>query len=251
MVGRRLAAAPGEISLAHHGVLFLDDLPEFPAGRAGGAARAAETGQHHDRAGGAARAISRALPAGRRDESLPLRLARLGRTSLPLHRRPGARYQGRLSGPLLDRIDLHVEVPALGPAELLDAPAGEPTAAVQARAVAARDRALQRQGKANHALHGEEIDLHAALSNAATDFLRLAAARLAWSARSTHRVLKMARTVADLAGAPAVEVVQRRRSGAVPAGALRFPTVAGCTNMADTTGALVVAGPADLSAHCK
>ena len=117
------------------------------------------------------------------------------------------RYQGRLSGPLLDRIDLYVEVPALAPAELLDAPAGEPTAPVQARCTAARLRAMRRQGKGNHALQGEEIDRHALLSPAAGDFLRGVAARLGWSARATHRVLKVARTIADLADCAALEVV--------------------------------------------
>jgi magnesium chelatase family protein len=206
LVGGGSPPRPGEISLAHHGVLFLDELPEFPRSALEALREPLETGRIT-----IARAARRSefparfqlvaamnpcpcgwLGSGRACRCTPDQVAR---------------YQGRLSGPLLDRIDLHVEVPALGPAELLHAPAGEPTAAVQARAVAARDRALQRQGKANHALHGEEIDLHAALSAAATDFLRLAAARLAWSARSTHRVLKMARTVADLAGAPSVEAV--------------------------------------------
>ena len=118
-----------------------------------------------------------------------------------------ARYQGRLSGPLLDRIDLHVEVPALAAADLLDAPAGEPTAPVQARCVAARLRAMERQGKENHALQGEEIDTHARLAGAASEFLRHAAARLGWSARSTHRTLKVARTIADLAGSADTGVV--------------------------------------------
>jgi magnesium chelatase family protein len=116
-----------------------------------------------------------------------------------------ARYQGKLSGPLLDRIDLHVEVPALGPAELLDAPAGEATAPIQARSCAARALALQRQGKANQALQGEELDAQVALAPPAASFLRHAAARLGWSARSTHRVLKVARTIADLAGSAGVE----------------------------------------------
>jgi magnesium chelatase family protein len=134
-----------------------------------------------------------------------------------------ARYQGRLSGPLLDRIDLHVEVPAIAPAELLDAPAGESTQRVQSRCVAARGRAMQRQGKDNHALQGEEIDLHAALSPPAGAFLRQAAGRLGWSARSTHRVLKVARTIADLAASATVEpvhvaeAVQYRRGLTPPA----------------------------------
>lgn len=117
-----------------------------------------------------------------------------------------ARYQGKLSGPLLDRIDLHVEVPALAPEDLLQAPAGEPTASTRERCVAARERALARQGKANQLLQGTELDTHAALAREAQQFLRTAAARLGWSARATHRVLKVARTIADLAGAEQIEV---------------------------------------------
>jgi magnesium chelatase family protein len=89
---------------------------------------------------------------------------------------------------------------------------------VQARCVAARERAVQRQGAANHALQGEALDVHVALGAAAGDFLRMAAARLGWSARSTHRVLKVARTIADLAASATIEVahvaeaVQYRRS---------------------------------------
>ncbi|HEY8358781.1 MAG TPA: ATP-binding protein, partial [Ramlibacter sp.] len=129
-----------------------------------------------------------------------------------------ARYQGKLSGPLLDRIDLHVEVPALDPAELLDMPGGEATASVQARCVAARERAMRRQGTTNQALQGAELDAHALLAPAATAFLRHAAARLGWSARATHRVLKVARTIADLAGtaqaetAHVAEAAQYRRA---------------------------------------
>ena len=118
-----------------------------------------------------------------------------------------ARYQGKLSGPLLDRIDLHVEVPAIAPEQLLTAPAGESTAAIRQRCEIARDRAMQRQGKANQGLQGKEIDTHTALDAAAAKFLNIAAARLGWSARSTHRTLKVARTIADLAGAAATQVV--------------------------------------------
>jgi magnesium chelatase family protein len=78
---------------------------------------------------------------------------------------------------------------------------------VQARCIAARARAVQRQGSVNHALHGAEIDRHAGFADAAASFLRQAAAHLGWSARATHRVLKVARTIADLAGCGGVEVV--------------------------------------------
>ncbi|HMN58001.1 MAG TPA: ATP-binding protein, partial [Ottowia sp.] len=128
-----------------------------------------------------------------------------------------ARYQGRLSGPLLDRIDLHIEVPQLAPDELLAAPAGEASAAVRARCVAARERALARQGAPNQALQGQALDAHLRLDAAAAAFASSAAARLGWSARATHRALKVARTIADLAGSQATtvahvaEAIQYRR----------------------------------------
>jgi magnesium chelatase family protein len=129
-----------------------------------------------------------------------------------------ARYQAKLSGPLLDRIDLHVEVPALTTDELLQAAPGEPTAAVRERSARARDFAMARQGCTNQSLQGTEIDAHIALDDTATQFIRKAAARLAWSARATHRALKVARTIADLDGSTQTrtehiaEAVQYRRS---------------------------------------
>jgi magnesium chelatase family protein len=128
------------------------------------------------------------------------------------------RYQGRLSGPLLDRIDLHVEVPALAASELLNAPPGEGTDNIRTRCTQARERALARQGKPNQALQGRDIDAHAGLDPAAVKFLNTAAARLGWSGRAIHRALKVARTIADLADAPATQVahvaeaVQYRRA---------------------------------------
>jgi magnesium chelatase family protein len=117
------------------------------------------------------------------------------------------RYQGRLSGPLLDRIDLHVQVMALPPAELLQTRAGENTDRIRARCIQARDRALARQGKPNQALGGQEIDTHARPDEAARRFLDTAALRLGWSPRGLHRTLKVARTIADLAGAPQIGLV--------------------------------------------
>jgi magnesium chelatase family protein len=130
-----------------------------------------------------------------------------------------ARYQRRLSASLLDRIDLHVEVPNLPADDVLRAPAGEASADMRVRCVAARERALARQGKTNQALVGQEIDLHAQLDSATSQFLRTAAARLGWSARGTHRTLKIARTIANLAGSEAItlvhaaEAMQYRQSG--------------------------------------
>lgn len=117
-----------------------------------------------------------------------------------------ARYQGKLSGPLLDRIDLRVEVAAVKPAELMALPDGEETATVAARVATARQRQMQRQGMPNAALEAGSLDQHCALDAAAATFLRSAAERLGWSGRRLHRTLKVARTVADLADSPAIGV---------------------------------------------
>lgn len=128
-----------------------------------------------------------------------------------------ARYQGRISGPLLDRIDVQVEVPAVAPEALSSASDGEPSAMVAQRVTAARDRAVARQGVANAMLAGEALDVHCALDDASAKFLQAAAARLGWSARGFHRVLRVARTIADLADSPTLtvghlaEAIQYRR----------------------------------------
>ncbi len=202
LVGGGTPPRPGEISLAHHGVLFLDELPEFPRSALEALREPLETGHIT-----IARAARRAeFPARFQLVAAmnPCPCGYLGSTQRACRCTPDqvARYQGRLSGPLLDRIDLHVTVSAMPAAELLQAQAGESTAQVQARCLAARERAQVRQGKPNQALAGAEIDAHAMPDDAALKFLHTAAARLGWSARGMHRTLKVARTIADLAGAP-------------------------------------------------
>jgi magnesium chelatase family protein len=206
LVGGGSPPRPGEISLAHHGVLFLDELPEFPRPALEALREPLETGLIS-----IARAASRAEFPARFQFIAAMNPCMCGYHGSPLRScrcTPDqvARYQGKLSGPLLDRIDLHVEVPALPPEELLHAQPGESSAAVRERCEAARERALARQGKANQLLQGAELDAHAAPGREAQQFLRTAATRLGWSARSTHRVLKVARTIADLAGAASIEV---------------------------------------------
>ena len=207
LVGGGSPPRPGEISLAHHGVLFLDELPEFPRAALEALREPLETGSI---------TISR---AARRSEfparfqlvgaMNPCPCGYLGSTQRACRCTPDqvARYQGKLSGPLIDRIDLHVEVPALPSADLLQAPPGETTSSIRERCTAARARAMARQGKSNHALQGKEIDDFLVLDDAAAKFLNVAAARLGWSARSTHRALKVARTIADLAGARMTQVI--------------------------------------------
>jgi magnesium chelatase family protein len=109
-----------------------------------------------------------------------------------------ARYRRRISGPLLDRIDLHVEVPALSADDMAAASAGECSSAVRERVGEARARQLRRQGCVNAVLAGAQIESHARPDSSARALLREAAAHRMLSARAHHRVLKVARTVADL-----------------------------------------------------
>ena len=206
LVGGGSPPRPGEISLAHHGVLFLDELPEFPRAALEALREPLETGQIT-----IARAARRAeFPA--RFQMIaamnPCPCGYLGATQRQCRCSPEqvARYQSKLSGPLLDRIDLHVEVPALPANELLGAPPGESSADIRGRVAAARARAIARQNCANQALSGQAIDTHVLLAPAALEFLQTASTRLGWSARATHRTLKVARTIADLAASAHTEV---------------------------------------------
>ena len=206
LVGGGSPPRPGEISLAHHGVLFLDELPEFPRAALEALREPLETGTI---------TISR---AARRCEfparfqliaaMNPCPCGYLGSAHRACRCTPDqvARYQGRISGPLLDRIDLHVEVGAVTSSELLHSGPGESSACVRLRSAAARERAMARQGRVNHCLQGQELDAHLLLDDAATKFLNAAATRLGWSGRSIHRALKVARTIADLASARAIGV---------------------------------------------
>jgi magnesium chelatase family protein len=216
LVGGGSAPRPGEISLAHHGVLFLDELPEFERRVLEALREPLESGH-----------IRVARAAGRVDYPAQFQLVaamnpcpcgHLGEARCRCTPDQVARYRAKLSGPLLDRIDLHIEVPALAEGELQGKANGESSAAVRARVSAARAVQLARQGKPNHRLATKEIDRLCAPDEAGAQLLKQAIARLGLSARAYHRVLKVARSIADLAGAGRVasahvaEAIHYRRS---------------------------------------
>ena len=206
LVGGGSPPRPGEISLAHHGVLFLDELPEFPRAALEALREPLESGTITiSRAAHRAEFPARFQLVGAMN---PCPCGYLGSNLRACRCSPDqvARYQGKLSGPLLDRIDLHVEVGALAAQELINTPPGESTASIRPRISAARERAMARQGSTNQALSGQAIDEQCKLDDAAAKFLNTAAARLGWSGRSIHRCLKVARTIADLSGAAKVQV---------------------------------------------
>jgi magnesium chelatase family protein len=218
LVGGGAPPRPGEISLAHNGVLFLDELPEFPRSALEALREPLESGKVS-----IVRAMQRSeFPAKFQLVAAmnPCPCGYLGSSIKACRCTPDqvARYQGKLSGPLLDRIDLHIEVGAMPSTELVNAPAGEASAQVRERVNKARNMAINRQAKSNHALTSAEIDEQCQLDNSAIKFLSTTATRLGWSGRSTHRAMKVARTIADLSGSDVVtvthlaEAIQYRRA---------------------------------------
>ena len=201
LVGGGSDPRPGEISLAHHGVLFLDELPEFDRRVLEVLREPLETGRIH---------ISRAARQAEFPAQFQLVAAMnpcpcgyLGHVSGKCRCTPDQiiRYRGRISGPLLDRIDLQIEVPGIPADALRNSAPGESSSEVQARVEGARALQLARQGKPNALLAPKEIDKHCQPDAAGDALLRQAIARLNLSARAYHRVLKVARTIADLAEA--------------------------------------------------
>jgi len=198
LVGGGSPPRPGEVSLAHHGVLFLDELPEFSrhvlevlrepleSGRItiSRAARQADFPAAFQLI-----AAMNPCPCGYRGH--PTRACKCGPDKV-------AHYLSRISGPLLDRVDLHVTVPALRAREIDDASAGEASVQVRERVAAARDRQVARQGVPNARLCGAALRQHAALEPRARSILREAMTRKSLSARAHQRILRVARTIADL-----------------------------------------------------
>jgi magnesium chelatase family protein len=200
LVGGGGTPRPGEISLAHNGTLFLDELPEFQRGVLEALREPLETGQIN-----IARAAHRAeFPARFQLVAAmnPCPCGWLGHPAGKCRCTPDqvARYRGKLSGPLLDRIDLMLDVPAVDEADLSARGDGESSATVRTRVTAARAVQIERQGKPNARLNPDEVDRHARPDEAGAQLLKQAMARLSLTARAYHRILKVARSIADLAG---------------------------------------------------
>ncbi len=217
LVGGGANPRPGEISLAHEGVLFLDELPEFDRRVLEALREPLETG-------------SVTVARARRKVAFPARFQLVaamnpcpcgysGHPTRTCACTPDqvTRYRGRLSGPLLDRIDLTIEMPAVAYADLSTAATAESSAQVRERVARARTMQMTRQGEPNARLEAGKVDEHCAPDAAGAALLDQAMTRLNLSARAYHRVLRVARTLADLAGAERpqathiAEAVQYRR----------------------------------------
>jgi magnesium chelatase family protein len=206
LVGGGSTPRPGEVSLAHHGVLFLDEMPEFDRRVLEALRQPIEEGRI---------TVSRAL----RSVAFPARFVLVAamnpcpcgylgdkRRECRCTPQQTSRYHNRLSGPLRDRLDLIVEVDAVPITELTEGPAGEASALVRERVLAARARQSSRsiRARVNAQLTGTELKKVAPLDSAGRRLLERSAARLHMSARAFHRVIRVARTIADLGGADAV-----------------------------------------------
>lgn len=209
LVGGGLRVKPGEISLAHRGVLFLDELPEFSRQALEALRQPLETGRV---------AIARAnahvsYPARFQLVAAmnPCRCGHLDDPQLACNKAPrcAADYQNKISGPLFDRIDLHVDVPAVDPLDMSAPPPSEGSAAVAARVTSAREiqdaRYSDDAPACNAEADGEILETVAAHDEDGRALLTQAAEKMRLSARGYHRILRVARTIADLDGREAVK----------------------------------------------
>ena len=213
LVGGGLRAKPGEISLAHNGVLFLDELPEFSGQVLDSLRQPLETGEV-----AIARANHRVTYPSRFMLVAAMNPCRCGRASDPgfsckrgMNARCAAEYQGRLSGPLLDRIDLHIEVPAVTAADLILPPPSEGSREVAARVARARDIQAERYAtkgfsglRTNAQVSGPVLEEVARATPPAWHSCVMPQDSMRLSARGYHRVLRVARTLADLDAAASV-----------------------------------------------
>lgn len=206
LVGGGVPPKPGEISLAHHGILFLDELPEFSRNALEALREPLETGHIT-----IVRAAQRAqFPAQFQLIAAmnPCPCGYLGDTQRSCRCTPDqiARYQNKLSGPFLDRIDMQVEVASITPTELTEQQTLPTSEAIAKQVQTAQALQIERQGCINQQLTIKQLDQFCTLNEATHQFLHRAATQLGWSARSFHRVLRVARTIADLAHSQHIEI---------------------------------------------
>ncbi len=197
--------SPGEISLSHHGVLFLDELPEFRRPCLEGLRQPLEDGKVTiSRAAGTMTFPAAFMLVAAMN---PCPCGYHGSLQKPCRCSPMQvqRYREKISGPLLDRIDLHVEVAAIKYEQLADQAPAESSAAIRERVIAARNIQQERAGKTNARLSPKQIRAFCQLDAAGTEMLKLATSELNLSARAYDRVLKVARTVADLDGSERIQ----------------------------------------------
>ena len=205
MVGGGRGAQPGEISLAHNGVLFMDEFPEFPRTVLETLRQPIETGDVVvSRANAHVRYPARFMLLAAAN---PCKCGFMGDVERACGRAPqcGEDYLGRISGPLLDRFDLRIEVPAVAVADLSNAPTGETSAVVAARVNAARDiQAARYEGlegiSTNVAIEGDVLEQACTMRPEASDMLLNAVDKFRLSARAFHRIQRVGRTIADLRG---------------------------------------------------
>ena len=202
LLGGNINPTPGEISLAHHGVLFLDELPEFKRSVLETMRQPLEEGRVTiSRAAGSMTFPSEFMLVAAMNPTPDGKMPHESRSSP----REIQNYLGRISGPLLDRIDLHIEVPAVKFREISGEKNGESSAQVRERVIAARKRQHQRFAdkpkiSCNARMGSRELKAYCAVDGATVDLLKFAMADLNLSARAYDRILKVARTIADLAG---------------------------------------------------
>jgi magnesium chelatase family protein len=207
LVGGGRIPKPGEISLAHHGILFLDELPEFDRKVLEVLREPLESGEVHlSRASGKAKYPAKFLlmaamnpcPCGHLTD--PLRECRCSPEQVQ-------RYRNKLSGPLLDRIDMHIEVPSIGSQVLTkdNKNQGPPSSQLQERVIKAREIQMKRANKPNAHLSVKEINRDCTLGEKQSTLLSSAIEKLGLSARAFHRILKLSRTIADLDSSSVIE----------------------------------------------
>lgn len=205
LIGGGSKPAPGEISLAHNGILFLDEITEFETRSLEMLREPLDTGYVN---------IARVIQHQRFLADIllvaaanPCHCGYLGsdvrdcRCSIPIIER----YRNKLSGPLIDRLDMHIELPSIMPEELVTQPGGERTDAIARRVIAAREKQMARQAKLNYRLTTNDIEHEIAHSPQLPDYLKRLTRKSSMSARSYHRILRLSRTIADLCGDNAIQ----------------------------------------------